>query len=73
MLGGWPGLEALRRVVKNTREKRLLDDSGKPNFGLNFYVLDAAGRHAGVTMRGKARYAVCDEGGARFEACEPLL
>ncbi|RYG20519.1 asparaginase [bacterium] len=67
------GLEALRRVVKNTREKRLLDESGKPNFGLNFYVLDASGRYAGVTLRGSAQYAVCDENGGRLERCEPLL
>jgi N4-(beta-N-acetylglucosaminyl)-L-asparaginase len=67
------GMEALRRVAKNTREKRLVDESGKPNFGLNFYVLDASGRHTGVTLRGDARYAVCDENGARFERCEPLL
>ena len=67
------GLEALRRVVANTREKRLLSEDGKPNFGLNFYVLAADGRHAGVTLRGRARYAVCDENGARFENCEPLI
>lgn len=67
------GMEALRRVVKNTRERRLLGEDGKPNFGLNFYVLDAGGRHAGVTLRGNARYAVCDENGARLERCEPLL
>ena len=67
------GLEALRRVVRNTREKRLLDADGKPNFGLNFYVLAADGRHAGVTLRGKASYAVCDENGARLESCEPLI
>jgi hypothetical protein len=59
--------------VKNTRKKRLLDDSGKPNFGLKFYVLDVAGRYASVTLRGNARYAVCDENGARLEPCEPLL
>ncbi|HEY0543094.1 MAG TPA: N(4)-(beta-N-acetylglucosaminyl)-L-asparaginase [Actinoallomurus sp.] len=67
------GMEALRRVVKNTRKKRLLDDSGKPNFGLKFYVLDVTGRYASVTLRGNARYAVCDENGARLEPCEPLL
>lgn len=66
------GLEALRRVAANTIEKRLLDENGRPNFGLNFYVLDARGRHAGVAFRPGSRYAVCDEGGARLETCEPL-
>lgn len=67
------GLEALRRVVKNTREKRLLNAAGRPDFGLNFYVLDAKGRYAGVTLSGVKKFAVCDEKGARLEDCEPLL
>jgi N4-(beta-N-acetylglucosaminyl)-L-asparaginase len=66
------GLEALRRVAKNT-EPRLRDAKGNPNFGLNFYVLDKSGRHAGVSMAPGARYTVCDEGGARLEPCEPLF
>lgn len=60
------GLEALRRVASNTREKRLRDDKGRPNFGLNFYILDAQGRYAGVSF-GSSRFAVCDENGARHE------
>jgi N4-(beta-N-acetylglucosaminyl)-L-asparaginase len=66
------GMEALRRVRANTVEKRLLNERGLPNFGLNFYVIDAKGRHAGVTLNGRARFAVCDEGGPRLEECEPL-
>jgi N4-(beta-N-acetylglucosaminyl)-L-asparaginase len=67
------GMEALRRVVANTREKRLLDDQGRPNFGLNFYAIDAKGRHGGVSLQPNARYAVCDEKGARTEPCEYLF
>src|SRR5687768_5322734 len=37
------GLEACRRVQKNTVEKRLLNSRGLPAFGLNFYVLNAKG------------------------------
>jgi len=70
------GLEALRRVKANTIEKRLLNARGEPNFNLNFYMLNKKGDYAGVTMypgpRGQ-RFAVCDEKGARFETCEPLL
>ncbi len=66
------GMEALKRVATNTVEKRLLNDKGKPSFGLNFYILDAKGRHAGVQFSYGAGYAVCDENGARFEASEPL-
>ena len=67
------GMEALRRVKANTVEKRLLDDRGRPNFGLNFYVVDAKGRHAGVALSGRSRFAVCDESGPRLEDCETLL
>lgn len=66
------GLEALRRVAHNT-EKRLQNDKGQPSFGLNFYVIDKQGRYAGVSMAGRARFAVCDEKGPRHEDCEPLF
>ncbi len=65
------GMAALRRVSKNT-EKRLQNDHGQPGFGLNFYILDKQGRHAGVCFSGRGRYAVCDEKGPRFEECATL-
>lgn len=67
------GLEALKRVAANTIEKRLLTENGRPNFGLNFYALDAKGRYAGVGFTPGARFAVCDENGPRLEVCEPLF
>ncbi len=66
------GMEALKRVVSNTVEKRLLNDRRQPNFGLNFYVLNARGEHAGVSMY-PAKYAVCDENGPRTMATEALF
>jgi hypothetical protein len=67
------GMSALKRVAKNTVEKRLLNPAGRPNFGLQFYILDAKGRHAGVTLSGHAAYAVCDEHGPRMEECDGLF
>ncbi|HEV3470780.1 MAG TPA: N(4)-(beta-N-acetylglucosaminyl)-L-asparaginase [Pyrinomonadaceae bacterium] len=67
------GMEALRRIRTNTVEKRLLNREGNPAFGINFYVLNARGEHAGVTMYEGARYAVCDDSGPRLLACEALL
>lgn len=76
------GMEALKRIRANTVEKRLLTSTGRPNFGIDFYILDAKGRHAGVTMYSRyqygseayrPRYAVCDEKGPRSEPCEPLI
>ncbi len=67
------GMEALRRIRANTVEKRLLNKEGNPSFGINFYVLNARGEHAGVTMYEGARYAVCTERGPETLNCEPLL
>jgi N4-(beta-N-acetylglucosaminyl)-L-asparaginase len=70
------GLEALRRIQANTIEKRLLNARGTPNFDISFYVLNAAGEYAGVTLynaEGKRQFVVCDEQGARLERAEPLL
>ena len=65
-------LTALRRVQRNTIEKRLLNQRGLPNFGLNFYVLNAKGEFAGVSMYAST-YAVCSENGAETRDTEPLL
>jgi N4-(beta-N-acetylglucosaminyl)-L-asparaginase len=67
------GLEALRRIKAATVEKRLLDERGMPDFGISFYILNAKGEHAGVSMYSGARYAVCTENGAQIVECEGLL
>jgi len=71
------GIEALKRVRVNT-EKRLLDASGNPTFGLTFYIVNAKGEHAGVAMyaahAGKPiQYAFCDEKGPQTVPVEGLL
>jgi N4-(beta-N-acetylglucosaminyl)-L-asparaginase len=66
------GLDALKRVQANTVEKRLLNSAGNPNFGLNFYILNAKGEYAGVSMY-DATYAVCTEKGPETVKTEPLL
>lgn len=66
------GMAALARVRENTVEKRLLDARGNPNFGLNFYILNASGEHAGVSMY-PSRYAICSDGGPQTLATEALL
>ncbi|HYY96795.1 MAG TPA: N(4)-(beta-N-acetylglucosaminyl)-L-asparaginase [Pyrinomonadaceae bacterium] len=67
------GMTALRRIQANTVEKRLLNSRGLPNFGINFYVLNARGEHAGVTMYEGAKYAVCDDRGPQTLPCDALL
>src|SRR5262245_9901292 len=69
------GMEALKRIKANTVEKRLLKPNGEPNFNVSFYVLNAAGEYAGVTMYAgeDTQYAVCTESGAKLLSLEPLL
>jgi N4-(beta-N-acetylglucosaminyl)-L-asparaginase len=72
------GIAACKRVVANTIEKRLLNSRGKPKFDLNFYVLNAKGEFAGVSLYEKVgkspvKYAVCDEDGPRFVQFEALI
>ena len=72
------GIAACKRVVANTIEKRLLNSRGKPKFDLNFYVLNARGEFAGVSLyekvgRSPVKYAVCDEDGPRLVQFEALI
>ena len=61
------GMEVLRRVVSHTTESRLLDDKGRPNFGLKFYLIAKDGRYAGVSMWGPGKYSVATRKGSRHE------
>jgi N4-(beta-N-acetylglucosaminyl)-L-asparaginase len=65
-------LTTLKRIAKNTIEKRLLTDNGQPNFGLNFYCLNAKGEYAGVSMY-DSTYAVCTENGAQTLKTDSLF
>src|SRR5690606_4813949 len=65
------GLEILRRIAATT-EPRLRDAGGRPDFNLKLYLLAKDGRHAGVSLWGPGRFAVCDENGPRLEDCAAL-
>ncbi|MBL8848953.1 MAG: isoaspartyl peptidase/L-asparaginase, partial [Planctomycetaceae bacterium] len=67
------GLEVLRRVVASTTEPRLRGPDGRPNFGVKYYLLNARGEHAGVSLWGPSEFAICDEQGPRLERCECLF
>ena len=68
-------MTALKRIQANTVEKRLLNSRGLPNFYVNFYMLNAKGEYAGVTMyqESKAQFAICDENGPQTLVCDGLL
>ena len=67
------GMEVLNRIKANTIEKRLLNSRGLPNFGINFYILNAKGEYAGVTMYEGASFAICNDNGPQTLKSEPLL
>lgn len=71
-------LSALQRIVSDTKEKRLLNARGHPNFNVVFYAVNATGQHAAVSMyqspsNKPARYALCTEEGARTKECDALF
>ncbi len=67
------GMEALRRIKANTVEKRLLNSRGNPAFGINFYIINAKGDYAGVTMYPGASFAICNESGPQTLKSDALL
>jgi N4-(beta-N-acetylglucosaminyl)-L-asparaginase len=71
------GIAALKRIVANTVEKRLLNPRGKPNFNLFYYVLNLKGEHACVSLyeaeRRPSQYALCTEAGPQTLAAEALF
>lgn len=69
------GMSALQRIASYTVDPRLLTDDDRPDFNVNFYVLDREGNHAGVAFYGGEgrNYAVCDDNGPRHEPIEGLL
>jgi N4-(beta-N-acetylglucosaminyl)-L-asparaginase len=67
------GMEVLKRIKNNTVEKRLLNSRGLPNFGINFYIINAKGEYAGVTLYEGASFAICNEKGPQTLKSEGLL
>jgi N4-(beta-N-acetylglucosaminyl)-L-asparaginase len=73
------GLEVLKRIVRQVEraakwQPALMGEDGKPSFGINFYALALDGRYAGVTLKGKGKFAVATpDGGPRHEDLVALL
>ncbi|HXE53997.1 MAG TPA: N(4)-(beta-N-acetylglucosaminyl)-L-asparaginase [Tepidisphaeraceae bacterium] len=72
------GMTAMKRIVAQTVEKRLLNQRGKPNFDLQYYILNARGEHAGVSLyenvgKTPVRYALFSENGPETPRVEALF
>lgn len=57
-------LEACRRIVRWTVERRLLDEQGRPNFNVEFYAVNKRGEHGAASIWSGGRYAVNEDGRA---------
>ncbi len=55
-------LDACKRVVTWTVEKRLQYPDGRPNFNVNFYAVNKKGEFGGAAIWGGTRYAVNVDG-----------
>jgi N4-(beta-N-acetylglucosaminyl)-L-asparaginase len=70
---------ALKRVVDSTVEKRLLNGRGKPNFNVSYYIVNAKGQYAGVSLyessggREPVKYAICTDDGPKTVAMEAMF
>jgi len=54
-------LRTLEQIAnKSKRLPHLLDDKGRPRFGLSFYAINKKGEYAGASMWSGSRYAVHD-------------
>lgn len=60
-------LEALKRIVTFTADPRLMDEQGRPNFGVNYYAVNKNGDYGGAAIFSGARFAVCVDGDSRRE------
>jgi N4-(beta-N-acetylglucosaminyl)-L-asparaginase len=67
------GMEVLKRIKANTIEKRLLNSRGLPNFGITFYIINAKGEYAGVSMYEGSSFAICTASGPQTLKCDALL
>lgn len=51
-------LLACKRIVNQTKMKRLLDDAGKPNFDVRFYALNKRGEFGSASIWSGGKFAV---------------
>jgi N4-(beta-N-acetylglucosaminyl)-L-asparaginase len=65
-------IEVMKRVIAMT-EKRLLDDKGRPRFGLNYYAVTKDGRFGSACAYEGAKFAIADASGASLVDCAYLF
>jgi N4-(beta-N-acetylglucosaminyl)-L-asparaginase len=67
-------LQSLKRIADKTKlQPYLLNDEGKPRFGLSFYAVNKKGDFGSATMWSRGRFAVHDGTSARLEEAAYLF
>ncbi len=66
-------LAVMKRIVDRTKQKRLLNDRGEPNFNVVLYALRKDGAYGAAVMRGDHSFAVTTSEGTRLERCVSLF
>ena len=66
-------LGVLKRIADRTKQKRLLNAKGEPNFGVTIYAMRKDGAYGSACMRPGGTFAVCDDEGPRRLPSEPLF
>lgn len=67
-------LLACKRVAHQTKERRLLDDQGRPNFNVDFYAISKIGTYGGAAIWSGPKFAVnTGEKESRLENCAYLF
>lgn len=61
-------LKSLERIAQKSKlQPHLLNEEGKPRFGLSFYAVNKKGEYGSATMWGRGRFAVHDGTEGRME------
>ncbi len=66
-------LKVMKRIADRTKQKRLLNERGEPNFNVVLYALRKDGAYGSAVMRGDRSFAVTTSEGTRLEKCMPLF
>ncbi len=66
-------LDAARRMMDRTKEKRLKGPDGQPLFDVSFYAIRKDGAYGAACLKPGATFAVHDGTEARLLKCTPLL
>lgn len=66
-------LMVTKRIVEHTREKRLLNENGRPNFNASVYAVRKDGAYGGACIYPGGTFAVTTNAGTKVHPCVPLF